>query len=455
MKKLHVIAIVLTILISSCGYDNHGELMGVPGRTEWFDPEPHGMVFVPMGSYNMGPSAEDVAFAMNATTKTVSVDPFWMDDTEITNNEYRQFVYWVRDSIARVKLGENGFEEDFLITEDDDGNPIDPPYLNWEEEIDWGNKEYEEALSYIALPEHERFYRRKEVDTRKLIYEYFWVDLKQAAKKENRYNFKTQEYSGDVIDSKGNKVPVKDRSSFIMKGSINVYPDTLCWMSDFTYSFNEPWAKNYFWHPAFDDYPVAGVNWVQAQAFCIWRTQLMNNYLVGDGRVFVEDYRLPTEAEWEYAARGGLAHSMYPWGGPYTRNKTGCFITNFKPLRGNYGDDGANRTLTVGTYAPNDYGLFDMAGNLAEWTSNAFEEAGYMFTHDLNPDYRYTALSEDPPALKRKVIRGGSWKDIAFYLQNGTRAYEYQDTSKSYVGFRCVRSYMGRDDGLWNSTNFD
>jgi len=453
MKNLLVASIMLLLLISSCNSFN-GELTGVDGREEWFDPEPHGMVFIRMGSYNMGPSAEDIAFAMNSVSKTVSIDPFWMDETEITNNEYRQFVYWVRDSIARELLFNAG-QEAFKIMEDKEGNPLDPGYINWDEEIEWDNVEYADALAEISLPEHERFFGRKEIDARKLIYKYFWIDLKQAALKENRYNFKTQQYGGWVINESGIKDPVKDRSSFIMKGQTPIYPDTLCWMSDFTYSFNEPWAKNYFWHPAFDDYPVAGVTWVQANAFSIWRTQLLNNYLVGEGKVWVEDYRLPTEAEWEYAARGGLALSPYPWGGPYTRNKLGCFITNFKNMRGIYGDDGANRSIAVASYPPNDYGLFDMSGNVAEWTNNAYDEAAYMFIHDLNPDYRYTALEDDPPALKRKVIRGGSWKDIAYYLQTGTRSYEYQDTAKSYIGFRCVRSFMGRDDALMSTTTFD
>jgi len=99
----------------------------------------------------------------------------------------------------------------------------------------------------------------------------------------------------------------------------------------------------------------------------------------------------------------------------------------------------------VGSYQPNQYGLYDMAGNVAEWTSNAYDESAYDFTHDLNPDYAYDAHPDDPPVKKRKVIRGGSWKDVALYMQNGARTYEYQDTAKSYIGFRCVREYLGRD----------
>lgn len=158
---------------------------------------------------------------------------------------------------------------------------------------------------------------------------------------------------------------------------------------------------------------------------------------------FSQDFRLPTETEWEYASRGGLDHSMYPWGGPYTRNAEGCFLANFKPLRGNLVDDGGFIPIAVGSYEPNDYGLYDMAGNVSEWTANAFDESAYTFMHDMNPDYKYNAKPTDPPALKRKVIRGGSWKDIGYFLQVGVRTFEYQDTSKSYLGFRNVRSYLG------------
>ena len=441
MKKVLAISVILITILTGCGQSGSGELTGVSRRASFYEPDPYGMLFIPQGSFNMGPNDMDIASTMTSQSKTVSIRSFWMDETEITNSEYRQFVYWVRDSIARRLLGEQF--EDFLISEDYLGNEIDPPFLNWDEPVEWDNEEYAELLDEMFLPENERFFRRKEVDTRKLIYEYEWADLLQAAKKSNRYNFETKKYDGFVYDQNGEEREINDRSAFIMKDAVFVYPDTLCWIADFTYSFNEPWTEKYFWHPGFDEYPVVGVDWKQASAFCIWRSQLLNNYLQSKGEPTVNNYRLPTEAEWEYAARGGLEHATYPWGGMYTRNDKGCFLANFKPLRGRYGDDGGMTTISTGSYAPNDYGLFDMSGNVSEWTSSAFDESAYTFTHDFNPTYKYNALPDDPHVMKRKVIRGGSWKDVGYFLQNGTRTYEYQDSAKSFIGFRCVRDFIG------------
>ncbi|MCQ2227957.1 MAG: SUMF1/EgtB/PvdO family nonheme iron enzyme [Bacteroidales bacterium] len=440
MKNIFVFAFAL-LLLSSCGGTGSGELVGVSRNANFFEPNPYGMLFIAQGSFNMGQNEQDVAHTSNANSKTVTVRSFWIDETEITNSEYRQFVYWVRDSIARRLLGDQ-FDE-FLITEDALGNEIDPPFLNWDEELDWTNTEYAEILEEMYYPEKERFFRRKELDTRKLEYEYEWVDLQQAAKRSNRYNFETKQYEGQVYNAKGELNDIADRSSFIMKDRVLVYPDTLCWIADFTYSFNEPWTQMYFWHPGFDEYPIVGVSWKQATAFCIWRSNLLNNFLQSEGQPFAMDYRLPTEAEWEYAARGGIKAGVYPWGGYYTRNNRGCFVANFKPLRGRYVDDGAASTTVVASYAPNDYGLYDMAGNVAEWTSSAFDESAYAYTHDFNPDYKYNARPDESHVMKRKVIRGGSWKDIAYYMQCGTRTYEYQDSATSYIGFRCVRDYIG------------
>ena len=129
---------------------------------------------------------------------------------------------------------------------------------------------------------------------------------------------------------------------------------------------------------------------------------------------------------------------MYPWGGPYLRNKKGCLLANFKPGRGNYPEDGGLYTVRADAYWPNDFGLYNMAGNVAEWTGSLYYEGASNFQHDMNPDIRWNAKDSDPPRMKRKVVRGGSWKDVGIYLQTGTRAYEYQDTAKSYIGFRCV-----------------
>ena len=235
-----------------------------------------------------------------------------------------------------------------------------------------------------------------------------------------------------------------DRSRFIVKEKIHVYPDTMCWVRDFTYSFHDPMTQNYFWHTAYDNYPVVGVTWSQAKAFSVWRTQLFHSWLLSNGDLFVNDFRLPSEAEWERGARGDLDLSQYPWGGPYIRNANGCFLANFKPMRGRYFEDGGFHTVKVYSYQPNTFGLYCMAGNVAEWCSTAFDESAYEFSHDINPEYQYDAKDGDHPVKKRKVIRGGSWKDIGYYLMNSTRTFEYQDTAKSYIGFRNVMTHLGR-----------
>ncbi|HEY5511456.1 MAG TPA: SUMF1/EgtB/PvdO family nonheme iron enzyme [Prolixibacteraceae bacterium] len=431
------------VLLSGCKNSGNGELTGVRKRGKYLEPLPLGMVLIPGRSFNMGPSDQDITGAITPT-RTVDLATFWMDDTEITNNEYRQFVYWVRDSVARDLLSQK-FPE-FKPTTSRRGDPIDPPTLDYNVRLNWKKAEYVTELEQLYYDKTERIFGKKEIDIRKLNYNYFWVDLQQAARRLNAYDYSKQAYTGSILDLNGKVVPIQNRSSFIMSEAVNVYPDTLVWIRDFTYAFNEPWAKLYFSHPGFDEYPVVGVSWKQAKAFCMWRTNFKNKSLSGKGDYTVQDYRLPSEAEWELAARGGLDNSMYPWGGYYTRSKTGCFLANFKPMRGNYSDDGGKASVKVATYEPNGYGLYDMAGNVAEWTITAYDESTYNFMHDMNPNFEYNALSDDPPTMKRKVIRGGSWKDIAYYIQVGTRTFEYQDTAKSYVGFRCVRSSIGDDN---------
>jgi sulfatase modifying factor 1 len=441
MKKLLIYSALLIFLVS-CGNSGSGELTGVKNRKRYYAPDPFGMVYVPMGSYTMGVSDEDMPYAQLNNPKTVTVQAFYMDQTEITNNEYRQFVYWVRDSIARRILGETKPELYFISENKKTGEQFDPPFLNWESKLEWNSDQQDvrDALAQLYLPENERYFRRKEIDTRKLYFEYYFVDLKAASRKD--YSAQPDPKEASLANRPQG---LKDRSVYVRKEVINVYPDTLCWIHDYTYSFNDPSTEKYFWHPAYDNYPVVGVNWRQANAFCIWRTQMKNSYLYGQkGETFISDFRLPTEGEWEWAARGGYDANPYPWGGPYIRNDKGCFLANFKPMRGDYIADGGATTVIVAHYPPNDYGLYDMAGNVAEWTVTAFHPSSNNFSWDLNPDYKYNAKDSDPPALKRKVTRGGSWKDVAYFLRVSTRSFEYQDTAKCFVGFRCVQSYLGR-----------
>lgn len=439
MKVLKLSFIIASLLLLvSCKENQLEQYANTDSRKPYFEPTPFGMSYIDRGSIIIG--SDDEIGQESTPAKRVSVEAFWMDETEITNNEYRQFVYWVRDSIARTMLSEQ-FPE-FMRTEDDDGNPIEPPRLNWEDPIEWDNPDFTEILEPLYLSADNRVFWGKSIDARKLIYDYHWVDYKQAAAAANRYNFDTQSYEGNVTDIDGNVKPIENRSSFVFHESTPVYPDTLCWVRDFTYSYNDPMTEKYFWHVAFDEYPLVGVTWNQAVAFCNWRTKIYNDYQRQTEGVDVFDYRLPTEVEWEYAARGGEERTLYPWGSYYIRNKMGCFVANFKPRRGNYVADSkySATTMPVGSFEPNNSRLYDMAGNVAEWTSTAFHESAYEFMGDFNPTVQYNARPSDPPVMKRKVIRGGSWKDFGYFLRNGTRSYEYQDTAKSYIGFRCVKT---------------
>jgi len=429
MKNIILLSSIVALL-SSCGSSGNGELIGVQNRQIWNPTDPYGMVFIPQGSFIMGPSDQDVPFANVSASKRVTVGAFYMDETEITNNEYRQFTDWVRDSIAHTILGENGIEG-HLIEEDKYGMFLEPAKIDWETRIRWDDEEIREILEEeMYLPASERFNEKREFDTRKYIYKYQILNVNSASIKAKREG-----------DAKG-KI---DRSDFLSYVEESIFPDTLAWIHDYTYSFNDPYTKNYFFHPAFDDYPVVGVNWKQAVAFTKWRTKIMRRFLRKIKEPRLPEFRLPTEAEWEYASRGGLEQSPYPWGGPYTRNMKGCFLANFKPLRGNYTADGGEKTIRTASYNPNGYGLYDMAGNVAEWTSNTYDESSFSYTHDMNSHTSLDVEELDHQVLKRKVIRGGSWKDIAYFIQNSTRTFEYQDTAKSYIGFRCAVDFLGRD----------
>lgn len=273
-------------------------------------------------------------------------------------------------------------------------------------------------------------------------------------------------------------------------------PDTAVWSRELAY--NDPYRDHYFRYPGFRYYPVVGVSWRQAVDFCKWRTTMVNFKLAEDagledipaesgGRIPLEsgvvlpDYRLPTEAEWEYAAQAMLGTQwidevqvnsrIYPWDGHSTRNpygKTmGTMLANFKRGRGDYAgiagklNDGSMITDYIYEYPPNDYGLYNMAGNVNEWVLDVYRPLSFQTVDDLNPVRRDDFLDPVGNYANRSVVReasqnssvmtlnslvtntarvykGGSWKDVAYWLSPGTRRYLEQDSSTATIGFRCA-----------------
>ena len=440
IKKLLTVTVILTLL-TSCGTGDKGELVGVNGK-KWHPEKPYGMSLIPGGAFIMGKSDDDLAGVGDAPTKTATVRSFYMDETEITNSEYRQFVEWVRDSILRTNLAEmadlegltpeDGGIGDFAYRDADTTDmSVYEKYIfeNYEGEMrklnsdvelvfdtaDYPDMLYAEVMDSMYLPLEEAYNGVRTWDVRKFKFQYTTMDIQTAAK------YRELKRS-DVIDIE----------------EIEVYPDTTVWIRDFAYSYNEPMHNDYFWHDAYSDYPVVGVSWKQARAFCQWRTINKNSYQKSRGKQHVNQFRLPSEAEWEYAARGGLQGATYPWGGPYAINDRGCFMANFKPMRGDYAADQALYTVEADAFEPNDYNLYNMAGNVSEWVISSYDPGSYEYSSTVNPSVNDTEN-------ERKVVRGGSWKDVAYFLQVSSRDYEYADSARSYIGFRTVQDYMGTD----------
>lgn len=439
------LAIVLIAMVS-CNKPA-GELIGIGESGKFQEANPYGMVLIPGGAFMMGANTQSAIFEEPDNLVMATVQSFWMDQTEITNSEYHQFVNWVRDSIAMTLLVNAGLTDYALVPKDGDFDE-ENFVLNWKKKIPWHSQE-EEVIDALA-PLYNSDHTFRNVN---LFYAYSRMEFDQAALLQNRYDAKKGQYESTAIarvdttwiDENGAiqeatiERVVREPRDFRSNKIISVYPDTLVWIRDFQFAFNDPLVMKYFSHPGYWDYPVVGVNWEQAMAFCAWRTTFFNTHSIEGA----QDYRLPTESEWEYAARGGKKMATYPWGNNYARSADGCFFANFKPYRGSYNDDEGTTTMKVSQFVPNDFGLYDMAGNVAEWTASSYQTTNNSTVHDLNPDIVHYAHNDDPDNLKRKVVKGGSWKDISYFMQCGIRSFEYQDMSRSYIGFRCVRSHIG------------
>ncbi len=306
----------------------------------------------------------------------------------------------------------------------------------------------------------------------------------------------------------------------------NNLPDTTVWARNLAY--NDPFVDHYYRYPGFRFFPVVGVNWRQAVNYCRWRTDVVNFKLAEqsgyyesvlgtedafagaesaaptlakpplESGVVLPNYRLPTEAEWEYAARALFGtqwldenqthRRLYPWDGHALRNpygkSVGYFLANFKRGRGDYAgiagklNDGAMITTYIYDYPPNDFGLYNMAGNVNEWVQDVYRPLSFQEMDDLNPvrrdgyldeesgyDASYSFIgneteyteeeatragisikefnSENPPMKRMRVIKGGSWQDVAYWMSPGTRRAVFEDSSAASIGFRCAMIRAG------------
>lgn len=474
LLKLSPLFLFAVVALSSCGPKERSATTGwAYNDQEWggfekldYQGQATGpnLVLIEGGTFTMGLTEQDVTYEWNNVPRRVTVSSFYMDETEVTNSAYREYLFW----LDRV-FGEN--------------------------------------------------------------YPDVWK---------------------------------------------NALPDTLVWREEL--AFNEPFVETYFRHPAYDDYPAVGVNWLQATEYCNWRTDRTNEmiliekgilnlnpeqrdddnfnteaYLLGkyegsvrknledkstggeravrfeDG-ILLPSYRLPTEAEWEYAALALIGNMeselhenitdrrLYPWDGNTVRYQRrdkyqGRILANFKKGDGDYMgmsgrlNDRAHITAPVRTSMPNDFGLYHMAGNVSEWVADIYRPMTSLALSDVdNQDlnsfrgnrfktkvtedgeivekdslgriqYRYVTDEEAADrenyrkgmvhdyldgdeqsksiyeygvatliSNKSRVIKGGSWADRAYWLSPGARRFKEEDKSDRTIGFRCAMTRTGSPD---------
>ena len=323
--------------------------------------------YIPAKSFNVlaYKGNDSVSFYKERIT---TLHGFYISRTEVTNMEYREFVFYTRDSIAHT-----------LLSHFRGGAGT----IDWGQPIDWND----DKLAPLLLSPDERLFTRKEINPEKLLY---------------------------AIDFFG------------QKETISIYPDTLVWIRDFSYSYNEPLTKRYFLYSFYDNYPVIGISQKQAMAFCHWKTHQVNKMLKGKDASDIElVVRLPTNAEWESAALEKKdSASLFSVRKPYRCNFGAITDRDGLTLKG-FKDDGFFYTAPVKSFPDGPNGLFDMKGNVAEWTLTAREEV-------MNAEVKQEKLKTF------FVVKGGGWNSTPFYLQAGVSQFFPVDAAHSFIGFRYV-----------------
>ena len=307
-----------------------------------------------------------------------TIVPFYMCDHEVTNAEYREFIHYVRDSMASYILG-----DEHLLQRDGNGHYI----IDWDKKIDYYD-------TNVALA------------------------IRKSKYHDINANYYNGEYGTGLFDK--NKLIYSYRIGDSLV-SIPVFPDLEAFVKYSPWCVNDPVAQTYFWSQNFIDYPIVGVNWQQAKAYCDWRSRKVKNKIreankgKPDKDLSFPEFRLPSEMEWEYAANSPKVienmpwikdRKIFPWSGiglvqpgtdKYLAN-FGCILdVNGYALK-QYPEDGVGALFPtkVKSYPPNEFFLYDMAGNVAEWTA----DAPYNFRENEYRIRGYNYYIKDAAVLK-------------------------------------------------------
>jgi len=360
-----------------------------------------------------------------------------MDETEITNDKYKQFVHWVRDSIA-LRMLVMGGKEEYRLKVKNQTEELTPDIapLNWKlKDKIWASKDEDarKILDSLYFTGNNTLGGKKQIDPGKLRYRYEWINYDQAALLKNKYNVNTGAYpagavarvdtswvESGVIRNKTILRPLRFRKDLISSKIVNVYPDTVMWLRDFQYAYNDPKMRMYLCgvsgslRPQSEyNHPVVHVSWYDAMAYAQWLSKKT-------GKI----WRLPTEAEWEYAARGGVSSAS-------TTAYTYSGSDNIDAVAW-YSNNSSIQTHPVGQKQPNDYGLYDMTGNVWKWCSDWYSDSYYSSNPISNP--------QGSSSGSYRVNRGGSWYSNAEICRVAYRNY-YTPSNRNYnLGFRLALS---------------
>ncbi|MCD6012495.1 MAG: gliding motility-associated lipoprotein [Flavipsychrobacter sp.] len=523
-------------------------------RTRYVIPYPHKIVAPPGMTYVQG-GVTTINYDQSTTdtnsARKVSLTSFFMDKTEVTNQQYRQFVNWVADSIAIV----NYLKDDSYFMSDEESNkmnsgsssssattttPMSDSAVRVSDSLKMAGIMTPDATASVPQNDSARTGRRinwAKVNHNK-IFNHKDPDMvsKLGAIMDENGNIKKDACLFSYKHPKHTAQSTKGNQKLaIVTETLNIYPNENVWNQDLTNAQTDMYVENYFSAPPFDDYPVVGVTWQQAVAFAQWRTNNAQSYynMPDYMKYYKLIYTLPSEAQWVYAAQGfyDMIRSKPPVEGPDTMNITlpnyvdstvtaktdsmvdailhkspedsakevqdqiaaikadrvaewekehkkaengnrylmdyikmlnflqngygangegpitdstpihrdyNGMLANFKQDEGDYWEDGVALTTPAMSFAPNEFGLYNMEGNVAEWVMDAYSPSAFSFVSDINPQLLYDADSTDADVMKRKVVRGGSFISNAKSLSPYYRDMELHHVSHCFLGFRCV-----------------